>query len=58
MVLGGKRAEHTHFDRKGDSDGIDDYIAVSGEMTHKTSHLEYWFDMRDLRRFRPLRATV
>ena len=52
--IGGKRAEHTYFDRKGDSDGIDDYIAVSGEMTHKTSHIEYWFDMRDLVEFRPL----
>ena len=37
--IGGKRAEHTYFDRKGDSDGIDDYIAVSGGMVHKTSHI-------------------
>ena len=46
--IGGKRAEHTYFDRKGDSDGIDDYIAVSGGMVHKTSHIDYWLDMRDL----------
>ena len=46
--IGGKRAEHTCFDRKGDSDGIDDYIAVSGGMVHKISHIEYWLDMRDL----------
>ena len=45
--IGGKRAEHTYFDRKGDSDGIDDYIAVSGGMVHKISHIEYWLDMRE-----------